>query len=527
MNLSKMLLLLLLVSASQLLFAQSSGRLTGTVTDRSTLRPIAGATVALSGGAAGSTDSLGRFTFSNLDFGSYTLTVTAIGYTENKLYNLVITSGNEATALVELEPQKQQLAGVTVTTNRRTAQAATLESPLSVQRLTAEEIRSNPGGNFDISRVIQTLPGVGGTSGSVGSFRNDIVIRGGAPNENVFYLDGIEVPVINHFATQGSAGGPTGILNVSFIEDVKLNTSAFEARHDNALSSVFQFRQKTGNPNRVQGNFRLSATEVAATFEGPITKERTTFLASARRSYLQFLFQAIDLPIRPNYWDFQFKVTHRLSEKATLTFLGVGAIDEFSFAEPKTATPEKLYVLNSNPSIDQWSYTVGAALRQQLNNGYLSVTLSRNMLDNQLNKFENNRLPSEAERVLRVQSQEVENKLRVEVNKNFSGWRVAYGVMGQLVDYNNTTFNRLRKEILDENGQVVQPAVTINFTSPLKALFVTAVLYRRESGFLRNAWALVPACVRMATRLPMMARTSQKPCRHAFRFLLYLRQNGP
>ncbi len=456
---------------SPVLYAQSSGRLTGTITDRGTLKPVAGATVALSGGAAGSTDSLGRFNFSELNFGSYSLTVTAVGYGEYRSYNLVITSGNEATLVIELEPQRQQLAGVTVTTNRRTAQAATLESPLSVQRLTAEEIRSNPGGNFDISRVIQALPGVGGTSGSVGSFRNDIIIRGGAPNENVFYLDGIEVPVINHFATQGSAGGPTGILNVSFIEDVKLNTSAFEARHDNALSSVFQFRQKTGNPNRVQGNFRLSATEVAATFEGPIKKEKTTFLASARRSYLQFLFQAIDLPIRPNYWDFQFKVTHRVSEKTTLTLLGVGAIDEFSFAEPKTATPEKLYVLNSNPSIDQWSYTVGAALRHQLENGYLSVTLSRNMLDNRLNKFENNRVPKEGERILRVRSQEVENKLRVEVNKNYTGWKLAYGIMGQLVDYSNTTFNRVRKEISDENGQVVQPAVTVNFTSPLKSFF--------------------------------------------------------
>jgi TonB-dependent Receptor Plug Domain len=142
--------------------------------------------------------------------------------------------------------------------------------------------------------VIQALPGVSGTAGSVGGFRNDIIIRGGAPNENVYYIDGIEIPVINHFATQGSAGGPTGILNVSFLEDVKLSSSAFDARFDNALSSVFQFRQRTGNPNKVQGNVRLSATELAGTFEGPLSKN-TTFLASARRSYLQLLFKAIDI----------------------------------------------------------------------------------------------------------------------------------------------------------------------------------------------------------------------------------------
>ena len=184
-----------------------------------------------------------------------------------------------------------------VVSENRSVRIASVETPLSVQNLSVEEIKSNPGGNFDISKVIQTLPGVGGGQQG-GSFRNDIIIRGGAPNENVFYLDGIEVPVINHFQTQGSSGGPQGILNVSFIEDVKLSSSAFDARYDNALSSVFQFKQKNGNPNQFQGNFRLSATEAALTLEGPLSKnKKTTFLASARRSYLELLFQALDLPI--------------------------------------------------------------------------------------------------------------------------------------------------------------------------------------------------------------------------------------
>ena len=195
-----------------------------------------------------------------------------------------------------MEPAIKELESVIVTGKKNSARAATLESPLSIQRLTTEEIKANPGGNFDISKVIQSLPGVGGGVGG-GSFRNDIIIRGGSPAENVFYLDGIEVPVINHFSTQGSSGGPQGILNVSFIEEVKLSTSAFEARYDNALSSVFQFRQKNGNSNRLQGNVRLSGTELAATFDGPLSK-KTTFLASARRSYLEFLFKTLDLPIR-------------------------------------------------------------------------------------------------------------------------------------------------------------------------------------------------------------------------------------
>src|SRR5690606_15020659 len=245
---------------------------------------------------------------------------------EQKKFNIVLTSGNTSVINFQLLEETTTLSQVVVVAGPSAA-VATIETPLSVQRLSTEEIKSNPGGNFDISKVIQSLPGVG-TSTGVSGVRNDIIIRGGAPNENVYYLDGIEVPVINHFTTQGSAGGPQGILNVSFIEEVTLSTSGFHARYDNALSSVFQFRQKTGNTKRLQGNVRLSGTEVAATFDGPLSP-KTTFLLSARRSYLEFLFRLIDLPIRPDYWDFQFKTTTRINPKTTLSFLGIGAIDEF------------------------------------------------------------------------------------------------------------------------------------------------------------------------------------------------------
>ncbi|MEJ7768465.1 MAG: TonB-dependent receptor, partial [Chitinophagaceae bacterium] len=280
--------------------AQNSGRVSGKVIDRSTQQPLSNTNIILEGAGSGAiTDSNGVFRISGIQLRTYNITFSMIGYKSQTLFNITVNAGNENYLNVELEPNAGELAAIIVNVDKRTARAATLETPLSVQRLTTEEIKSNPGGNFDISKVIQTLPGVGGGAGG-GGFRNDIIIRGGGPGENVFYLDGIEVPVINHFQTQGSSGGPQGILNVSFIEDVKLSSSAFDARYDNALSSVFQLKQRTGNPNKLQGNIRLSATELAATFEGPLSKsKKTTFLASARRSYLQLLFSAIDLPIRP------------------------------------------------------------------------------------------------------------------------------------------------------------------------------------------------------------------------------------
>ena len=470
-----------------ILNAQNSGSISGKVIDKLTQKPLPNTNIVLDGTSKGSiADTNGVFRITEILLKTYNITFTNIGYKPETLYNITINAGNEINLNVELEPQANALAEVVIKTNKRTVKAATLETPLSVQRLTSEEIKANPGGNFDISKVIQTLPGVGGGSGG-GGFRNDIIIRGGGPGENVFYLDGIEVPVINHFQTQGSAGGPQGILNVSFIEDVKLSTSAFDSRYDNALSSVFQFKQRTGNPNKIQGNVRLSATELAATFEGPLSKnKKTTFLASARRSYLQLLFSAIDLPIRPNYWDFQTKITHQINKKTTISFIGIGAIDKFSFAEIKKATPEKLYILNSNPIISLNTYTTGVTLKSLLKNGFINVALSRNSFNNKIRQFEDNKLQLPSQQILSINSTESENKLRIDVNKNSDGWKIAYGGMVQLAEYDNKTFTVLRKELKDSSGAIIQPNVSINFKSPLNNFLKYGAFLQVSKRFFDN-----------------------------------------
>ncbi len=484
---NRILLLSFALCVFHISFAQKKGSITGFVVDKLTQQPLEGATVKLDGTVkAIVADSMGKFRITNIPVNSYNLDVSKVGYKTFTLYNIVITSGNENSYTIELERLVSSLTEVVVKVNKRTVRAATLETPLSVQRLTSEEIKSNPGGNFDISKVIQTLPGVGGGQQG-GSFRNDIIIRGGAPNENVFYLDGIEVPVINHFQTQGSSGGPQGILNVSFIEDVKLSSSAFDARYDNALSSVFQFRQKNGNPNQFQGNIRLSATDAALTLEGPLSKnKKTTFLASVRRSYLQLLFKSFDIPIRPNYWDFQTKITHQFNKKTTLTLLGIGAIDEFRFEAPKDATPEKLYTINSNVLVNQWNYTIGASLKRNIANGYWNLALSRNYFNNDIEKYEDNQNPTAANKTLDIVSAEAETKLRFDVNKNIDGWKVAYGASTQLADYTNTSFSVIRKEIRDVTGNVLQPAAIVNFKSPLNAFFKLGAFIQVGKRFAAN-----------------------------------------
>lgn len=455
-----------LVTAGVINLAQGqvTGIISGTTKDQTTQASLPGVSIILEGtdpltGTVSDEDGNFRITAPT---GSYTLKATYLGYRELKKYNVVLTSGNTTIINFELQEETTNLNEVVIKAGPSAA-AATVETPLSIQSLTTEEIKSNPGGNFDISRVIQSLPGV---STSVGGVRNDIIIRGGAPNENVYYLDGIEIPVINHFTTQGSAGGPQGILNVSFIEDVTLSSSAFHARYDNPLSSVFQFTQRDGNKERIQSNIRLSGTELATTFDGPISP-KTTFLASARRSYLQLFFELIDLPIRPNYWDFQFKVTHNFSNKTSLTAIGVGAIDEFSFAVPKESTPEKEYVLRSNPVINQNNYTAGLTLKHLVNRGFVNVSISRNFFNNRLDKFEDGQTDDESLRTLATRSDEIENKLRIDVNRATGGWKYAYGAMAQYVQVTNDIFSIIRKQITDENGTIIQPDVTIDYKTDL------------------------------------------------------------
>lgn len=436
------------------------GSISGTVKDKNTQQPIPSVSVSLEGKEIGTvTDIEGAFTIEGIPPGTYNVLVKSIDYRPVTVFNVVVTTGNSEVLNIEMEQNTINLNTVVIRSNPFNKSA---ESPLSVQTLSAQEIKSNPGGNFDVSRVIQAFPGVGGTSGSVGGYRNDIIIRGGAPNENVYYLDGIEVPVINHFATQGSAGGPTGIINISFINNVELYTSAFPAKYDNPLSGVLKLTQRKANPDRVQHNVRLSATEFAYTVDGPIKKDKLTFMASARRSYLQLLFKALQIPIQPSYWDFQYKIDYKISKKLSFYTLGIGAIDKFSFITPDDLTAENIYILKSNPTINQWNYTNGYGLKGLTNHGYWNLTFSRNMLNNQLDKFEDNQNPVESERILKIRSTEAENKMRFEWNKYYERWSYSMGVMAQYDEFSNEYYTRVRAELYDSVGNLVQPATVVS-----------------------------------------------------------------
>jgi hypothetical protein len=458
------LILIFILFSVEVAFAQTTGVIMGNVRDKNTAETIIGASIVVEQTTNGTaTDIDGNYKLI-VPVGNCNLKISSLGYQSQLKFNIVVTAGNAQVVNFELEPSATNLTEVTVTYDKgRSAVATDLITPLSVQQLTTEEIKANPGGNFDVSRVIQTLPGVGTSSG--GASRNDVIIRGGAPNENVYYLDGVEIPVLNHFQTQGSSGGAQGILNVSFIEDLKLSSSAFDARYDNALASTFVIKQRDGNRERISGNVRLSLTEAVATLEGPINS-KTTFLASVRKSYLDLLFKAIDLPIRPNFYDFQYKVTHKFNAKTSLSAIGIGAIDRFKFAQTKNSTPENIYITRSLPYINQWNYTTGFILNRKIEKGFINFIASRNMFQNTLDKFEDEN-QIESKRTFELKSQEIENKFKFDYNKYVNAWKITFGVMTQYVKYNTDLYSKVTNSVTDSLGNETTPAQFVKFKSDI------------------------------------------------------------
>lgn len=421
--------------------AQNMGTISGYVVDDKTEEPLVGATVKLVGTNSGAIADLnGFYTISDIEPKTYSVEASFVGFTSDIKFNIVVRSGGIPDVNFRLKEESKQLQDVVVTASpfRKTE-----ETPLSIQRLSPEEIATFPGGNNDIAKVVQALPGV---SGSVGGFRNDIIIRGGAPNENVYYLDGIEIPNINHFATQGSAGGPVGLLNVSFFEGVTLSTSSFESQYDNVLSGVLQFDQRDGNNRDFKTNIRVSSSEAALTAEGPLFKSgedfsNTSFIASVRRSYLQLLFQALDLPFLPDYWDYQYKFTHKIDKYNDLIFTGVGSIDDFSVNVPKDIDAEQQANLDQVPIIKQRTNTMGASWKKRFKDGsgFMTTALSTNVLNNDFSQFQDN--TKQEDLLLSNVSREQETKLRYQYTRFAGEWTLTAGSVIQNVDYENETLD--------------------------------------------------------------------------------------
>ena len=434
-------LLVLLLSVTTLLAQQ--GTVKGRVYSTKSNDPLELATVRVQGTSLGArTDVEGRFVISGVKPGFVRLIVTMLGYETTTSAEVQVVGNQTSFIDVALDEASTSLSEVVVRPNMRLKRA---ESPLSLQTLGIKQIEKSAGANRDISKLVQTLPGVGATDPN----RNDLIVRGGGPSENVFYLDGIEIPVINHFSTQGASGGVVGMINPDFVREISFYTGAFPASRTNALSSVMEIKQRDGDADHMHLKASVGASDAALTIEGPLGK-KSSFIASARQSYLQWLFKAIKLPFLPTYNDFQLKYKHRFNAHNELTILGIGAIDNMSLNTKlqTTGTEVQHYILSYLPQYKQWNYTVGAVYKHYGSGHVDSWVLSRNMLRNSSVKHQNNdpSLPKLSE----YQSDETESKLRYERVYTTLPFKLSFGAGLRYADYRN------RDERLSyRSGQVV------------------------------------------------------------------------
>ncbi|MBE7628394.1 TonB-dependent receptor [Tenacibaculum piscium] len=422
---------------------QNKGVVSGKIIDANTREAIPFVNILVYGTSIGSaSDENGTFTIANIPLGYNKLQISFIGYETFISDEYLVTNGKTTFINIELKERETTLKEVEI---KASLFKKSVESPLSLQSLGVAEIEKNPGGNRDILKVIQSFPGVASNPG----FRNDIIIRGGATSENKFYLDGIEVPVINHFQTQGATGGAVGIMNADLIRKVDFYSSAFPVNRGNTLSSVIEFTQKRGNPTQLKTRATLGTSDAGITLDGPLGKN-TTFMLSVRQSYLQFLFKLIKLPFLPTYNDFQLNVKSQLSKNSELSIIALGAIDNFKLNESvndsetdqETLKRNKI-ILNTVPVNSQWNYTVGASYKYFADKSTHLVVLSRNELKNTAEKyFLNQEQPENL--LLDYSSKEIETKFRYENTfKTSNNYKFNLGTNVEIATYLNDTYRKV------------------------------------------------------------------------------------
>ena len=345
--------------------------LVGTIVDRDTQQPLPGANVILDGTNSGAaTDVNGHFEIHNIPVGSYSLRVHMIGYKSQAKANVRALSSRSSVINIALEPTVLSGADIVVTAGyfERVKDAST-----SVRSVDFEEIRSDPVGSHDIMAMMQSLPSV--VSGA--DQTNEIIVRGGSPGENLFVMDHLDIPYPVHFPEQGAGGGPITMVNTEFIERIDFFAGSFPARYGDKLSSVMDVKVREGSQASHESAFSFDMSGFGATLEGPLN-QRSTYIASVKRSFLDFVIQQSGLVAIPQYWTFQGKISYDLSPKEKLYLNYLGGIDNIEIVGedgPQNRGAE-------NVAYTSQQHTLGLTYKNLFSTkGYLIASLGQNYVN--------------------------------------------------------------------------------------------------------------------------------------------------
>jgi len=353
------------------LFAQNFGVIEGMVVDRDTKQPIIGARIAVIGTKKGTlADIDGVFRIAKLAQATYQLEITALGYQPLIKTDISVGTAQSTKLRIELKVDAFETEAVIVTANKFFNKSE--DTKVSSNELSQEEIRRAPGAAEDVSRMVQALPGVTTTADS----RNDLIVRGGSPVENFIMIDGIEVPNINHFGSQGASGGPIGMVNVDFIQDVTFSAGGFPVKYGDRLSSIMDIRYRDGDKRQFTGKIDLGLAGAGFILEGPIQKEKSAYMISARKSYVDLVSSSTNITALPNYSNFNLKATYDINARHKLALIGLGGIDKITF-EGENDEDVKSYDLTKYSA---WQSVIGLSHKWLVGKStYMQSSVSFNM----------------------------------------------------------------------------------------------------------------------------------------------------
>lgn len=423
MNAKKILLLAIIVFTNLTLGQNLTGSIYGRVIDFVSKQPIPFANVlVLETNFGAASDLNGYFKIENIPVNTYQVRASVIGYSSQIKTDVVIQTAKPTEVNFELTSQAIELEGVTVTSDYFRKDPLEVNS---IRNFSYEEIRRSPGGFEDVVRALSILPGVAQADAG----RNDLIVRGGAPSENLYLINGIEVPNINHFGTQGATGGPLSYINLDFVRETSFSTGGFSALYGDKLSSVLNINLRDGREDRIGGKGTISASQFGLNLEGPITKS-SNFIFSARRSYLDFIFKAADFAFVPEYYDVLLKADFNPHSKDQFSFLFISAFDNVKFFNDDA---DQRFDNSRILGTDQVQYVAGFTYRRLFENGFFNLALSRNYVD-----YDSRQSDSLLNPIFTNKAKEEENSLRADlVFKLSKTSEINFGGTAKLIESDN------------------------------------------------------------------------------------------
>ena len=316
------LVLILMATSTSAQDTTGVGAISGVVVNAAGQRTEGVRVCALDTASCATSDAQGVFRIGDLRAGAYRLEILPLEGLPFTSDSVDVRAGLDGTVEIALPSAENFQQTVTVSVSVFREPDEVKNSGFLVE---PRQILKSAAALQDVSRYVQALPGV-----VIGSndFRNDIIVRGGSPLENLFVVDNVEIPNINAFANFASAGGTVSLLDAELLQDVTFLTGGYPAPYINRTSSVLQVTQREGNRQRFGGWATLGFAGAGAILEGPINAGKGSWVVSARRSFLDLFTQDVGFGGVPVVYSFNAKAVYDLTPRDRIWLVNIAGIDE-------------------------------------------------------------------------------------------------------------------------------------------------------------------------------------------------------